>query len=67
VHKLPRLCERNVDAEGQSHPGCQQKDIWWIAMWHDVFPEFDRVSEKRTVPIHYQLSTDQNFIRAMYQ
>jgi len=36
-------------------------------MWHDVFPEFDSVSEKRTVPIHYQLSTDQNFIRAMYQ
>ena len=29
----------------------QQKAILWIAMWHDVFPEFDSVSEKRTVPI----------------
>jgi hypothetical protein len=36
-------------------------------MWHDVFAEFDSVSQKRTVSIHYQLSTDQNFVRAMHQ
>jgi hypothetical protein len=45
----------------------QQKAISLIAMWHDVFPEFDSVSEKRTVPIHYQLLTDQNFVRETYQ
>ncbi len=36
-------------------------------MWHDVFREFDSVSEKRTVPVHYQLSTYQNFVQGMHQ
>jgi hypothetical protein len=36
-------------------------------MWHDVLPEFDGVFEKPTVRIHYQLSIDQGFVRAINQ
>src|SRR5262249_4068522 len=33
------------------YAGCfQQKGILWIVMWHDVFPEFDSVSEKADGP-----------------
>jgi hypothetical protein len=46
---------------------CSIKSHLRIAMWHDVLPEFDGVFEKPTVRIHYQLSIDQGFVRAINQ
>jgi hypothetical protein len=45
----------------------QQKAILWIAMWHDVFPEFDSVSEKRMVADSLSTFDRSKFRQAMHQ